>query len=218
MTISKLQRLLLWAAWLIAAVLLGRFAIDFFHEMPSWLAVPFALLVISALGVAAMNLIAADRRAMSASQGIKAKRIATALLLLSIPLGFLAASLDCTGLSLSGCTPFCTYIKTTLIPALAVACGIAIVRPSPILMGLILSMSFVPLWPHCLCVNVGNGWWIDWLGASPTCYAWGFTASLIALSAIRRGRHEWLSLLVNSAIVGGATVFFVGHHYFHYPW
>ena len=79
-------------------------------------------------------------------------------------------------------------------------------------------MGFVPLWPHCLCFNVGNGWWIERVGASPTCYAWGFAASLVALGALGAGRREWLSLLVNGAIIGGATAFFVGHHYFHYPW
>jgi hypothetical protein len=76
----------------------------------------------------------------------------------------------------------------------------------------------VPLAPHCLCFNPGNGWWIERLGASPTCYAWGFVVSLIALSALGAGKRAWPSLLVNGAIIGGATAFFVGHHYFHFPW
>jgi len=83
---------------------------------------------------------------------------------------------------------------------------------------IILLMIFVPLAPHCTCFNVGNGWWIERVGASPTCYAWGFTTSLIALGALRAGQRQWLSLLVNAAIIGGATAFFVGHHYFHFPW
>jgi hypothetical protein len=218
MTANKLQRLLFWAAWLIAALLLGRFAIDFMKEMPALLAAPFVLLVVVTLGVAAMNILAADRSEPIARERTWPARLATVLLLLSVPLGFLASSLDCTGLSLSGCTPFCTFIKTVWIPALAL-CGVAYAtRRSPGLLALVLLMSFVPLAPHCICFNVGNGWWIDRLGASPTCYAWGFAASLIALGALRAGKHEWSSLLVNGAIIGGATAFFVGHHYFHFPW
>jgi hypothetical protein len=218
MTANKLQRLLFWIAWLIAVMLLGRFAIDFIKEMSALLAAPFVLLVVVALGVAAINILAADRSSQTVRERPESARLATALLLLSVPLGFLASSLDCTGLSLSGCTPFCTFIKMMWIPALAL-CGVAYAtRRSPGLLMLVLLMSFVPLVPHCLCFNVGNGWWIERLGASPTCYAWGFAASLIALGALRAGKREWLSLLVNGAIIGGATAFFVSHHYFHFPW
>jgi hypothetical protein len=218
MTANKLQRLLYWAAWLIAATLLGRFAIDFIKEMPALLAAPFVLLVVVTLGVAAMNLIAADRSPQPVGERTWSARLATALLLLSVPLGFLASSFDCTGLSFAGCTGFCTFIKMIWIPALTVGCVAYARRRSPGLLGLVLLMSFVPLWPHCLCFNVGNGWWIERLGASPTCYAWGFAASLIALGALRAGKHEWLALLVNGAIIGGATAFFISHHYFHFPW
>jgi len=48
MTASKLQRLLLWGAWLVAAVLLSRFSMDFVKEMPMRLAAPFVLLVAAA--------------------------------------------------------------------------------------------------------------------------------------------------------------------------
>ena len=218
MTANKLQRLLFWVAWLIAVMLLGRFAIDFIKEMPALLAAPFVLLVVVALGVVAINIFAADKSPYTVGERPGSARLATVLLLLSVPLGFLASSFDCTGLSLSGCTPFCTFIKTVWIPALAL-CGVAYaMRRSPGLLVLVLLMSFVPLAPHCLCFNVGNGWWIDRLGASPTCYAWGFAASLIALGALRAGKRERLALLVNGAIIGGATAFFVSHHYFHFPW
>jgi hypothetical protein len=218
MTALKLQRLLFWAAWAIAAVLLGRFSLDFIREMPALLAAPFVLLVVVTLAIAAMNIVSARDSAPAALERTRAGVVATALLLLSVPLGFLASSLDCTGLSLAGCTPFCTFIKTVWIPALALACIALAVRRSLLLVGLILLMSVVPLAPHCLCFNVGNGWWIERLGASPTCYVWGFAVSLIALGAIRAGKREWLSLLVNAAIIGGAMTFFVAHHYFHYPW
>ena len=79
-------------------------------------------------------------------------------------------------------------------------------------------MSFVPLFPHCVCYNVGNAWWIDRIGASPLCYGWGFVASVIAVSALRRGPRMWVSVATCGAIVTGATGFFVAHHYFHFPW
>src|SRR5205085_7058073 len=218
MSANKLQWLLFWAAWVVAAILLGRFAIDFAAEMPGWLAAPFALLVIVTLVVAAMNILAAGGAGRFARGGAKPAPVVSSLLLLAVPLGFVAASLDCTGLSLAGCTPYCTFIKAVWIPALAAGCVGYAVRRSPGLLSLILLMSFVPLVPHCSCFNVGNGWWIEHVGASPTCYAWGFAASLVALGALGAKKREWLSLLVNGAIIGGATTFFVGHHYFHFPW
>ncbi|MFL6213458.1 MAG: hypothetical protein ACJ74J_06125 [Blastocatellia bacterium] len=218
MTASKLQRLLLWAAWTVAAVLLGRFSIDFVKEMPALLAAPFVLLVGVALAVAAINGLAVTRSSPPLRERASTSRVVTALLLLSVPLGFLASSLDCTGLSAEGCTPFCTFIKVIWIPVMAVACVVYWRWRAPLLLSLILLMSFVPLAPHCSCFNVGNGWWIERVGASPTCYAWGFTTSLLALGALRAARREWLSLLVNAAIIGGATAFFVSHHYFHFPW
>src|SRR5690242_5509197 len=110
MTASKLQRLLLWTAWLVAAVLLGRFSVDFVKEMPAVLAAPFVLLVAAALAVAALNL-RAGKPSPAARDLNTGARAQTALLLLTVPLGFLASSLDCTGLSPEGCTPFCTFVK-----------------------------------------------------------------------------------------------------------
>ena len=217
MRASKLQRLLFWMAWAVALVLLGRFSIDFIREMPAWLAAPFVWLVAVALGIAAMNLVASGR-APAGQERTGAASVVKLLLIASIPLGFFAASLDCTGLSLSGCTPFCSFIKIIWIPALAVG-GVAYFWwRKPIMITLLLLGSAVPLAPHCLCFNPGNGWWIERLGASPTCYVWGFVVSLIALTGLGAGKRAWPSLLVNGAIIGGATAFFVGHHYFHFPW
>ncbi|HJQ26689.1 MAG TPA: hypothetical protein VKA60_22425 [Blastocatellia bacterium] len=218
MTASKLQRLFYWVAWAVAAILLGRFAIDFVGAMPAWLGAPFVLLVAVALGVAALNIPARGREEKAERAEVKPGGAASVLLLLSIPLGFLASSLDCTGLSLAGCTPFCTFIKTVWVPLLAAASAAYLILRWPGLLPLMLAASAVPLVPHCLCFNPGNGWWIERLGASPTCYAWGFVVSLIAIGALRSGRRVWLALLVNGAIIGGATAFFVGHHYFHFPW
>lgn len=221
MTIERIQRVLLAAGFLVAAALLLRFTIDFFIEMPLLLALPFAALVVAALLIAALNVLAlvrgANARGVAAPQS-QPSTAAKGLLLASIPLGFLASTLDCSGLALQGCSPFCSYIKLLGIPLLAVACAVYFFKPLNSLLMAISALSFVPLAPHCICYNVGNGWWIERLGASPMCYVWGFVVTLIAVSAIRSAARPWLSILVNSAIIGGALGFFVSHHYFHFPW
>jgi hypothetical protein len=153
-------------------------------------------------------------------QGLSNKLTITAkgLLLASIPLGFLASTLDCSGLMLEGCTPFCTVIKLFGIPLIEVLCVIYFFKPANGLLTTISAMSFVSLVPHCLCINVGNYWWIRHFGASPMCYVWGFVVTLIAVSAVKSGARLWFSVLVNSAIIGGALTFFISHHYFHFPW
>jgi hypothetical protein len=211
---EKALWLLLVVGLVLAFLLLTRFTIDFYLEMPLWLAVPFSLLVVAAVLMAALHLGTWGRTGAV----VDPAKPSRALLLATIPLGFLASTLDCSGLAPNGCTPLCTLIKLGLIPALALLCALYFFRPFiglPILIGL---LSFVTLVPHCVCTNVGNGWWIARLGASPMCYVWGFSVSLIALGAIRSGRHAALSLLVNAAILGGAMAFFISHHYFHFPW
>jgi hypothetical protein len=212
--LDMLQRWLLRIGVMISAILLIRFAIDFSMEMPWWLAAPFWLVVGAALAVSAINVF--DRRASdrAAHSGVKAE----ALMLAAIPLGFLASSLDCTGLSLQGCSPFCTFIKLVWIPLIAAVCLVYYFTSKPAWLTIIILMSFVALVPHCVCYNVGNGWWIDGLGASPLCYGWGFVVSVITVSALRGRVSYWPSLLVSLTIVLGATTFFVSHHYFSFPW
>ena len=141
-----------------------------------------------------------------------------ALLLAAIPLGFLASSLGCMGLSLLGCSPFCTFVKLAWIPLLSIVCAIYFFVGKPAWLTAIAVMSFVPLFPHCVCYNVGNAWWIDRIGVSPLCYGWGFVVSVIAVSALRRGDRLWASVVTCAVIITGATGFFVAHHYFHFPW
>jgi hypothetical protein len=219
--IERIQRVLLSIGFVIATILLLRFTVDFFMEMPWLLAIPFALLVAVALLIVALNLLTLFKEA-SGNEGSAAQNrpsnAAKALLLASIPLGFLASTLDCSGLAPQGCSPFCTYIKLFGIPLLALACAVYFFKPLNGLLTVISALSFVPLVPHCICYNVGNGWWIERLGASPMCYVWGFVVTLIAASAIKSAARPWLSLLVNSAIIGGGLAFFVSHHYFHFPW
>jgi hypothetical protein len=234
MSLDNLQRALLIFALIVAALLLIKFAVDFTAEMPVALAVPFWALVAASLAVVYSNVAsrasAGEPRQMSnvsksrvSKSGVSKSRISKSgvsrgLLLAMIPLGFLASSLDCSGLTLMGCSPYCGFIKTIWISALAAISVAYFFSDSGLLLSLILLMSFAPLFPHCVCFNIGNGWWIERVGASPVCYAWGFAASLIAVSALIASRKVWPSLITGYGIIGGATVFFVSHHYFHFPW
>ena len=213
MSLDNLQRLLLYAAVAIATFLLSRFALDFTAEMNWLMAAGFWLLVIAALAVAFLNIVTASEKSRPSLP-----KSVQALFLTMIPLGFIASSLDCTGLSLRGCTPFCTFIKTAWVPAMAIVCAAYFFKEWNALLLGISAMAFVPLIPHCVCFNVGNGWWIERIGASPVCYVWGFTVSVISVSALRCGKRAWVSLVVAGAIIAGATAFFVSHHYFHFPW
>ena len=221
MTSERIQRALSGLAFLVASILLIRFTIDFFIEMPLLLAVPFSILVAASLLIAAMNLLALIKGNSAAASSTTESRHSTtskALLLASIPSGFLASTLDCSGFAPQGCTPFCTFIKLSWIPLIAVACLLYFFKPMNGLLLALGAMSFVTLVPHCNCFNVGNGWWIERIGASPMCYVWGFVVTLISIGAIKSGSRIRLSLFVNGAIIGGALSFFISHHYFHFPW
>jgi len=226
----KLQQWALVFGLCVAAVLLVRFALDLTAEADLYLAVPFWLLVFTSLSVPAAALLRPNGGGSTAAPGRW-----SGLLLAAIPLGFVSSSLDCTGLSAQGCSRFCTFVKVVWIPLIAItalATYLTVARGQPnkagendrryrvgTALGLALTaMSFLPLLPHCVCYNAGNGWWIDRLGASPTCYAWGFATSLVALSALSRGKLTRLSALVCAAIITGGMAFFIGHHYFRFPW
>jgi hypothetical protein len=208
---SKLQPWLLSAGLLFSAVLLIKFAVDFATETNLLLAAPFWLLVMAALAVGLANLIARPRPG-------SLPKTSRALMLAAIPLAFIASSLDCTGLSAEGCSPYCTFIKTIWIPLIAIVCAVYFFIERDWLLIVISVMSFVPLVPHCICYNPGNGWWIERIGASPVCYAWGFVVSVICVGALHRAVRAWPSLLISGAITGGGLSFFVAHHYFHFPW
>jgi hypothetical protein len=142
----------------------------------------------------------------------------TVLLLVSAPVAFFASSLDCTGLSLRGCTPFCTVIKLVWIPLIAGVCAwYHIARDRRALAALSIG-SFVPIVPHCICYNAANGWWIDHIGASPECYAWGFVVTGLVVGSLAAGKRYLITLGVSLLIIGGSLGFFVAHHYFRFPW
>jgi len=211
--LDKLQPALLAAGLLAASVFLIRFAIDFSSEMSPTLAVPFWLLVLATLLVAGANLL---RGGEGRRQNLAER--ARPLFLLAIPLGFISSSLSCMGLTLWGCTLGCSVIKLAILPAIAITCAAYYFEQRSWALTLIAALSFATLAPHCLCYNVGNGWWIDRMGASPICYVWGFAATLVSVAALRTGALIWPSLAVCASIIGGSLAFFVSHHFFHFPW
>ena len=203
---------------LVAAALLGRFTFDLGGSVAPVVSVPFALLVGAALSGWALGLrgtarVGGDGSAMGGAG--PGGRLALAA---AVPLGFVATSLDCTGLASAGCTSFCTFLKLGGYPLAAVGAAAFLAWGSRWILVALAAASFVPLVPHCVCRNPANEWWIDRLGASPACAVWGFTASLIALTALARGQRPGIALAVVYAIVGGALAFFAGHHYLGYPW
>jgi hypothetical protein len=197
-----------WVAWGACAALLVRFAVDFSGEY-ALLAVPFCGLVVAALGLGAANL-----RAPAGDGPGRALRWGLAA---AVPLAFLAASLGCMGLAVEGCSPFCTFVKLVWIPLLAGAAAAAASGRRWALVALPVA-ALVPLAPHCVCYNAANAWWIDLIGVSPTCYTWGAMVTVVAASSLGTGARPVVSLLLSGAVVGGALAFFVGHHYFHFPW
>ena len=214
---QTLRRIVFTLAWIVVAALLLRFAYDFTAAF--WPAggarralVPaFWALVAATLAVSAANILRArgDEQASSSPGGT--------ILRASVPAAFLASSLDCTGLSLAGCSGTCTVLRWLGVPLLAAAMLLPYPRRYRAAT-LILALAAIGLFPHCICENPANAWWVANLGASPMCYAWGFAAALVALSAESSGARPLPSLIVNGAIVGGALAFFLGHHFLRYPW
>lgn len=194
------------------AVLLIRFAIDLGAQLPL-LVLPFWVLVIASLGVIAWNIFARKAEAETSMESTE-----RAFFLASIPIAFIVSSLDCTGLTLAGCSPFCTFVKLVWVPIVAAVAAIYSFIEKPVLLRAILAMSFVPLAPHCLCYNAANAWWIDRIGASPNCYVWGSTVSLIAIGACGGRAGQRISAAISILIIAGGFGFFIAHHYFRFPW
>lgn len=208
---EKIGSHVLRAGFLISAALLVKFLVDF--ASAGWIILlPLALLIGAAVSVSAVNVFS-ERRART-----EFKRGERLLLAAAVPLGFLASSLDCTGLALGGCTTYCTVVKTIGIPLLAVLSFAFYHTERKALLVALPVVALIALAPHCLCYNPANAWWIDRLGASPQCYVWGAMTTVIAASALFKAVHPWASIAVCYAIIGGASGFFVGHHYFHFPW
>jgi len=217
-----IQRSILILGLGLSALLLGKFAVDFLAQYRV-LGVPFALLVLATAIVGASNLF--RRSSIAGSESVAQSRVKPGweaagrlLLITAVPLGFLASSLDCTGLSLTGCTGFCTFVKDVWIPMIALGAITYLITASRAVLLSMSAMSFLPIVPHCVCFNVANAWWIEHIGASPECYSWGLAVSVVALSSVAYGVNRWASVLLCYSIIAGSSAFFVGHHYFHFPW
>jgi hypothetical protein len=214
----NIERALLGFGTVVAAVLLGRFAIDFGTWMPAWLAVPAWLLVVVTLFVAGRNALRASPTPTPTPTPREITPLQRGSLLTMAPLAFVGSSLDCMGLSLGGCTTTCALLKVTWFPVFVAACAIAAFTTKRRALTAVIALSFVSLVPHCVCRNPVNAWWMDRLGSSPMCLGWGFVASLVALGALARRSHVRSALGVSGAITGGTMAFFVGHHFFRFPW
>jgi hypothetical protein len=206
-----LQDILQRATLGLVAILLIKFGVDFTAEMRLPISAAFWVLVLATLALGWAHVRSATQRPALSLR----KR---GLLLAAIPLAFLAASLDCTGVAPGGCSRPCSLVKLGMTPLIAAGCVAYIISGRKWILTAIMCGALVTLVPHCVCYNAANRWWIDLIGASPVCYVWGVAVTVISVGALRTGDLVRWSLLVCYAIIGGATAFFIGHHYLDFPW
>jgi hypothetical protein len=176
---------------------------------------PVVLLFLGTLALITRNLLTGFRGAVSE---VKINSWTTVALALAMPVGFTAAALDCTGASLSGCTPICTFLIRIWSPLLALAVLAFLLTGRRWLLSLIVMMCFLYLAPNCRCYNPLSAWWIDHFSVNPACFGAGYWVSLIAVAALSWGKWTRTSAvacwLINIVLLG----FFVGHSYYHFPW
>jgi len=204
---------LLTLGFLLAAGLLGRLAFDLGRRDAL-----FGVLVwgfyacFLALGLAQLTGVWRADPGAALSRG---RRIGLAL---AIPAGLLGAILDCMGLSVHGCSPVCTFLTTVLAPLIGL---LALLHGLTAGSGWILgagALSFGLLVPNCECYNPVNAFWIDALGRSPACFVSGFTVTLVASCALISRHFVRAALALAWSTIAVILVFFVGHHYFRWPW
>jgi hypothetical protein len=206
--------------WLVlttaAAVLIvyARGSYDFSRFEPL-VAVPIWLFFLGTLWLVSANLRAAFRVPQPSSVVGRWSRFA---LVAAIPVGLLASGLDCTGATLSGCSPVCFFLIRIGTPLVALAAAAYVITGRPWLLTAVTAMCLVFLVPNCHCYNPLNRWWLHRLPLSPACFAASLWAGVIAIAALSWRKLVPLAVaacwLVNAILLG----FFVGHHYFHFPW
>ncbi len=196
------------------ATLLLSMGYDFGREY-GLLCLPPTLFFAWVIWLVARNVVLAFRKRVPEPPLNRWRRL---LLAAAIPAGFLGCALGCMGLSLAGCSRPCALLSLFGIPAAAILALVFILWPRPgiLLVMLLLSMTF--LVPNCACDNVVNHRWIAWLGLSPACYAIGVTIALLCISTLQSRQHVALSASCCWVGVSGSLVFFIGHHFLHYPW
>lgn len=205
---------LLLFALLVSSVLLGRLTLDL-----SALAVVLAIAIwgfyLGFLAVAGANTALALRRSRSTRELGTRARLALAL---AVPCAYLASVLDCMGLSFHGCTSACSVLTRGVAPVVG---GLVVLYGFTAKQGFLvgaLALSFGLLVPNCVCYNPVNAFWIDLWGRSPACFGGSFGVTLLAISALHTRRFVVPSLVLAWGVVIAMLAFFVGHHYFDYPW
>ena len=128
-------------------------------------AAPFCLLVIAALAVGVGNVVSA--RSEHVTGHTTSSRSKTSAVASGDPTWFSGIIARLHGLSLHGCSPFCSFVKLVWIPLVAVSCAVYFFSGKQVWLTAITAMSFLPLFPHCVCYNVGNSWWIERIRRKP---------------------------------------------------
>src|SRR5688572_18532953 len=203
----------LTVSYLAAAVLLAKLTndlgkLDPLFVWPAWGMFAFAF------GVAGANVIRASRQLYPEA----IPRWARAGLVLAIPTAFIASVLDCMGLSFRGCTDVCDVFARIGTPVVAVVALLHYFTAGRMFLALLTILPLGFLYPNCVCRNPINRDWIDWLGQSPACFGSAVGVSVISLAALHTGTRVRLSIVASWTIVIGMLAFFVGHHYYNYPW
>lgn len=202
------------AVFVLAALVLGRLVLDL-GRLHLAIALCVGLFYLGFLLVVGANVVSMLRREEPGAEPATALRWSLAL---AVPIAFLAASMDCMGLSFVGCTPACGLLMHAVAPATA-ACTLLFAASEA--RGWILAASLLALGffvPNCTCRNPVNAWWIAMLGRSPACYASGVAVFLIAGTALVTRRRLLPAALLAWGVVAATLAFWIGHHYFHVPW
>lgn len=204
----------LLVGWGLGAVLLGRLTFDLgrLHPVMAIAVGGFYLGWLVVLGANARSL---ARGQAPARRPGRSTRMALGL---AVPLALLAAGLDCMGLELAGCTTTCGVLMRGVGPLLALLVGLHALTGVRVWLSAGLVGSFALLVPNCVCGNPVNRWWIDQIGRSPACFAASFAVLLLAVSALASGRRVALALGLAWGVVVAQIAFWVGHHYYHFPW
>jgi len=143
------------------------------------------------------------------------RRLALAL---AVPVGLLGSIFDCMGLSFEGCGPTCAFLTRVVVPAVVLFAVLHALTDRDPFRLIALVLPFALLVPNCSCRNPVNASWIDLLGLSPACFLSGFTVTLVAQTALVSRQRTGLALFLAWGTNGVLMTFFVGHHYFHWPW
>jgi hypothetical protein len=137
------------------------------------------------------------------------------LFVAAVPTAYAIASFACLGWSFEGCCKACTLVRYGVAPLVFFA--ILLGSRDRRFYAYSLMLGGMSLVPHCVCGNVINRPWIDWLGGSPMCYLPGFTAVVLAVSGLSGAVPRFCAVIliaVGVVVLSGS----MGHTVFHFPW